>query len=548
MKRANGRKLWLVKVLLCMALVVAFTLGGNCSQVFATQLTAGASADGSIPGGGGVMTIETNAGTNTGGSSENPGSTGNDEDTENAGNAGNIGIEEPTPISTSEFVMVGGDWITPVATYGRTVNVVLPLVNMSTTNLNNVIVTPVIASNTTDWPFEIETSGYTQTIPDLPGKGNGQNDMDRRRELTWTFKVRGDVLNGYYKVPFNVIYYVNGGYETTTVITWVKAVGAPGSGNLSDGGSGLSTPRVIITGFDTVPANVYAGDTFTLTLHLKNTSKRTAVSNMQIDLTTPTAGTSQESSYEAFLPTSGSNTLYVESISPNGTADISIEMTAKADLSQKPYAITVNMDYEDSKYSPYSATANVSIPVNQEPRFDIGTMEVLPSDIPVGGQSNVMFSIFNTGKVTLNNVQVKFEGDSISGGDTFIGKIEPGATGNVDAMVSGEMATMDEGMVKAVVYYENDAGDTFTREEEFYLYVYEEFYEDDMMFDGDMMFEEEQRKSPVLTIVILVIILVIAAIITTVIIIKKKKKKKELLELEAELEEEASGSEGNDEV
>ena len=62
------------------------------------------------------------------------------------------------------------------------------------------------------------------------------------------------------------------GYETTTITTWVKAVGAPGSGNLSDGGAGLSTPRVIITGFDTVPANVYAGDTFTLTLHLKNTS------------------------------------------------------------------------------------------------------------------------------------------------------------------------------------------------------------------------------------------------------------------------------------
>lgn len=513
MKRANEGKLWLFKVLFCMAITVVLVLGGNCSQVFA----------------------------------ENPDNPDNTDNTDNTGDAGNIGIEEPVPISTSDFVMVGGDWVTPVATYGRYVNVVLPLVNMSTTNLNNVIVTPVIASNTAEWPFEIETSGYTQTIPDLPGKGNGQNDMDRRRELTWTFKVRGDVLNGYYKVPFNVIYYVNGGYETTTVITWVKAVGAPGSGNLSDGGSGLSTPRVIITGFDTVPANVYAGDTFTLTLHLKNTSKRTAVSNMQIDLTTPTAGVSQESSYEAFLPTSGSNTLYIENISPNGTADVSIEMTAKADLSQKPYAITVNMDYEDSRYSPYSATANVSIPVNQEPRFDIGSMEVLPSDISVGGQSNVMFSIFNTGKVTLNNVQVKFEGDSISGGDTFIGKIEPGATGNVDTMVSGEMATMDEGMVKAVIYYENDAGDTFTREEEFYLYVYEEYYEDDMIFD-DMMFEEEQRKSPVLVIVILVIVLVIAAIITTVIVLKKKKKKKELLELEAELEEEASGSEENDEV
>lgn len=460
--------------------------------------------------------------------------------------AGNIaatvstnGIDvEPVPTTTNEFIMVGGNWVTPTATYGRTVNVVLPVVNMSNTNLTNVIVTPVIASDTSEWPFEIETSGYTQTIADLPGRGNGQNDMDRRRELTWTFKTRGDVLNGYYKVPFNVIYYTSQGYETTTITTWVKAVGAPGSGNLSDGGAGISTPRVIITGFDTVPADVYAGDTFTLTLHLKNTSKRTSVSNMQIDLTTPTAGKDTESTYEAFLPTSGSNTLYVENITANGTADISIEMTAKADLSQKPYAIAVNMAYEDSKYNPYTASANVSIPVKQESKFDIGSLEVLPADISVGDQSNVMFSIFNTGKTTLYNVQVKFEGDSISGGETFIGKIEPGATGNVDTMVTGEAATTDDGIVKAVVYYEDEAGVVYTQEQEFTLFVSEVFYDDSMMYDDFMMEEESSGPNWVAIIILIVVVLVIAGVVVTIIILKKRKKKKEQLELEAELEDE----------
>ncbi|MBP3459825.1 MAG: hypothetical protein J6K58_11515 [Lachnospiraceae bacterium] len=468
----------------------------------------------------------------------------NVEEKSNSGNG--IYDEEPTPISTSDFIMVGGNWVTPTATYGRTVNVVLPLVNMSTVNLNNVIVTPVIASNSSEWPFEIETSGYTQTISDLPGRGNGQNDMDRRRELTWTFKTRSDVLNGYYKVPFNVIYQTSEGFETTTVTTWVRAVGAPGSGNLSDGGAGISTPRVIITGFDTVPADVYAGDTFTLTLHLKNTSKRTAVSNMQIDLTTPTAGKDQESTYEAFLPTSGSNTLYVEKINADGTADISIEMTAKADLSQKPYAIAVNMAYEDSKYSPFTATANVSIPVKQESRFDIGSMEVLPADISVGDQTNVMFSIFNTGKTTLYNVQVKFEGDSVSGGETFIGKIEPGATGNVDTMVTGEAATMDDGIVKAVVYYEDEAGKVYTQEQEFTLFVSEAFVDDGMMYD-DMMIEEESGSGhKVAIIVTIVIVVLIAGTITAVIIIKKRKKKKEQMELEAELDDDADAGEGTE--
>lgn len=446
--------------------------------------------------------------------------------------------EEPTPTSTSEFIMVGGNWVTPTAVYGQTVNVVLPVVNMSTTNLTNVIITPVIAQGTSEWPFEIETSGYTQTIPDLPGKGNGQSDMDRRRELTWTFKTRSDVLNGYYKVPFNVIYYTSEGYETTTITTWVKAVGAPGSGNVSDSGSSTSTPRVIITGFDTTPADVYAGDTFTLTLHLKNTSKRTAVSNMQIDLTTPTAGTDTETTYEAFLPTSGSNTLYLDKISADGTADVSIEMTAKSDLTKKPYAITVNMDYEDSKYNAYKASANVSIPVNQEARFEVTSLEVTPTDINVGDQTNVMFSIFNTGKTTLYNVMVKFEGDSISGGETIVGKIESGATGSVDAMVTGEAATTDEGIVKAVIYYEDESGTQYTYDQEFSLYVSEEFYDDSMIYDDTMIEEESGGGHRTAIIIVLVIIVVIAAIITTVILLKKRKKKKEQLELESELDEE----------
>ena len=38
--------------------------------------------------------------------------------------------KDTTPISTSDFIMVGGDWVTPTAVYGQTVNVVLPVVNM----------------------------------------------------------------------------------------------------------------------------------------------------------------------------------------------------------------------------------------------------------------------------------------------------------------------------------------------------------------------------------------------------------------------------------
>ena len=105
----------------------------------------------------------------------------------------------------------------------------------------------------------------------------------------------------------------------------------------------------IVTGFDTNPAEVHAGSDFTLTIHLKNTSKKTKVQNMLFELEAPTEGSDEQTSAPAFLPTSGSNSIYLDGIKADGTADISITLNAKANLLQKPYSINLSMKYEGSQ-------------------------------------------------------------------------------------------------------------------------------------------------------------------------------------------------------
>ena len=58
---------------------------------------------------------------------------------------------------------------------------------------------------------------------------------------------------------------------------------AGGSAGGADASS-ASVPRVIVTGFNTEPAEVRAGSNFKLIVHLKNTSSKTAVSNMLFDM------------------------------------------------------------------------------------------------------------------------------------------------------------------------------------------------------------------------------------------------------------------------
>lgn len=466
------------------------------------------------------------------------------------------GGENARTSSTSDFIMVGGNWVTPNATYGQPVDIVLPVVNMGVENLNNITVTPVVSNTVNEWPFVIETSGYTQTIRDLPGKGNGQSDMDRRRELTWTFRTRDDALSGYYKLQFNVLYYVETEVESCTLTTYVKVRGAAGSGNIENEGSGTSTPRVIVTGYTTQPKEVHAGDTFKLTLHLKNTSQRTAVSNMLVSFAAPSEGVDMDNSYAVFLPTTGSNSVYVDRIEKGSEKDVTIELTAKSDLSQKPYQMDVNMEFEDEDYTSFTANADVSIPILQDARFELSKPEILPEQINVGAESNVMFSIYNLGKVTLYNVHISFEGDAVSGGESFLGKIEAGGTGSVDAMVRGEAATKEGTPIKVVVTYENDAGEQAQYKEEIPLTVIEEGemgmgFDDGMgmMYEPDVdefVYEEEEPGVNKLLIIVLVavgLVVLVAVIFLTMRFIKKKKEQRENRDLLSELEEEGDSDE-----
>lgn len=442
--------------------------------------------------------------------------------------------DDPAPVNADHFLMVGGNWVTPVANAGQTVSIVLPVVNMGKTVVNDAVVTPVLSTDTAVWPFEITSSNYSQTIADLPGTDTGMSDMDRRREVTWNLKTRSDVGSGYQKISFDIRYRDSeGNSQETTLDTYIQLNGTAGVG--ADGQA--SVPRVIVTGFETNPQDVHAGESFMLTLHLKNTSTATSVNNMIFEIVAAVEGDDKDTTYAAFLPTAGSSTIFVDRIEKNGTKDIQIEMEAKADLTQKPYAVDVNMSYEDEHVNAYTNKTSVSIPVKQEARVDLSEPEVMPSSIEVGSEANIMFNIYNMGKTKLYNVQVKTESDTVSGGDAFIGNLDSGATGSADLYVTGQSATMDEGLIKLLVSYEDETGATTVIEKEVTLYVNEammdDFMGDDSMMDDPMMGGEGEKKTG--SYVMAVIALIAVAGIAGAVVYMKRKKKKEQMSLEEDL-------------
>lgn len=479
------------------------------------------------------------------------------------------GIIPAQPVKAAEGLLVSvqaADEGTLSYNYSETKKLSLKVSNLGNVDAQNIKITPRVNENIDVWPFEIANKDYSQTIETLAA---GQSAV-----LEFELTAREKVKTQYYKLAFDYTYVSaaeDGAQGDGEYGIYIKTVAKPkkdnegqnnpngnqnqgggddGAGGAQsvplDAGGGIansepmatsggggsegngSVPRVIVTGFTTDPAEVKAGSNFKLTIHLKNTSKKTAVSNMLFDLSSPTEGADENTSAPAFLPASGSSSIYLDGIKADGTKDISIELNAKSDLVQKPYSVQLSMKYEDTQATQFESASAVSIPVKQDARFEFGEFQISPESVSVGSEANIMCELYNLGRVKLYNVKAKFEGKGIKSTETFVGNVESGATANIDGMVTAESATSGAEKMKMTLSYEDESGKLSTMEKAFQLDITEEMADVDMT---GMQVEEEQKGFPVIPVVIG--ILVIGAAAAGIIIYKKKKKKK--------LEEEEEG-------
>ena len=458
---------------------------------------------------------------------------------------------------TSEFLAVADNWSTPTVSYGQAVSIVLPIINVGTETLNDLVIEPEISPDVKVWPFVPDKTGYVQTEPYIPGYVNDQYAFDNRREFTYNFKVRDDVMTGYYELKFKISFRRAGvrAEESTELSVFVHTFGKPESGYVGGNGNEDNTP----------------GDTFNLTLHVQNTSQTTAVSNILFELVAANetvgggasgAGNNSASTAETvspLLPTSGANSLYVARIAPGETTDLNIEMSAKAGLSQKSYVLGLNMTYDSGTQFDLTGSTNISIPIYQVATFDTSTIELAPASINVGSQTNLMFSIYNTGKTNLYNTQVTFEADSIENNMAFVGNLASGATGNVDVMLTGIAPTMDDGTIKIVISYEDESGNVSTEERTATLFVNEIMMDDMDMYgygSGHREMEEEEESSgmsPLVRGLIIGAAALVLGLVTAFFVIRSRKKKEKALHEEdlkdleeiRDLEEEQAEEEKN---
>ena len=416
---------------------------------------------------------------------------------------------------------LGENQSTPSANYSEVMNFDVNVRNTGYKTAYDVRVDMELSEDITKFPFEINDGNYDRQM--------GNMNPDQTVAIPFSMAVREKAKSGYYPIKFKIRYRENenGNFAAPVEDTFYVRVYGKDEGDSLDSEAGeneRTKARIIVDSFETDPAEIYAGQDFTLKVRMKNASNSIAASNILFTFESEAVSDSP-----VFTTVNGSNSVVVNSLAPGASDTLTIKFSSSPTAEQRSYTITINEQYDSPEFKNAKEAVKIAVGLKQEARLNTGTIEVMPDAISVGEESNVMFSINNTGKVMLYNVNAVFEADSIQKNEAYVGNIEPGKSGNVDTMINGIAPTADDGKVKLSITYEDENGKVSTVEKEIQLMVNEDQSMDESNVDDTWNSDDVQPEPSTtdklkhLAIPVGIVGVVLAAVILVVIRRKKKK-------------------------
>ena len=424
-------------------------------------------------------------------------------------------------LGTENWFSLGEGQLTPQGTYPEVMNYNVNLKNVGGSDVYDVTMHMNLTGegdSASKFPFNINEGNYDRYYESLK--------MGETVAVPYSMAINEETYTGDYPLTYTIEFrkVPEGTLYKEEQTFYVHVNNKDKEDETAEWNANTSTKaRLIVDSYRLEPEKVYAGESFNLIVNIKNASKDIPADN--ILLTFSSEETAEDKS-AVFSTENGANSVVINSLPAGASSEVRMSYTSRAGIAQGSYKINIKEQYDSPEFKNAEETVSVDVPVYQYAKLSTSSFEVSPASIEVGSESNVMFGINNTGKVTLYNVSVTFEGTSIKENNAYIGNIKPGETGNVDVMLTGIAETADDGMVKAVIKYEDENGTESSTEKEFELYVTPEM-PDDMYMPDPMLTEEPENKGGIFKIVIPVAVIAAAGIVAVVIIKKMKKKKEE---------------------
>ena len=215
-----------------------------------------------------------------------------------------------------------------------------------------------------------------------------------------------------------------------------------------------SQPRLMVTSYKLDSDYVTPDGDSTIEITFKNQSQSKAVSNIKLSLV--------EESGE--IKPSGTGTEYVSRIYAGSTYTWKTTLRASKIAPIGEHKLSVTAEYEDKYFNAYSSSDTLIVNVSQSAGLDYAGV-VLPRKVTQENTVTMDVNLMNTGKCLVRNSKLTFDIEGLETGSVlFIGEIPAGEskTGSANFRVSTDKLGEVKG--KAVLSYEDEFGNPYSKE------------------------------------------------------------------------------------
>ncbi|MCL2671582.1 MAG: hypothetical protein FWF10_06065 [Clostridiales bacterium] len=328
--------------------------------------------------------------------------------------------------STGRIALRETDDPAPKGERNKSIVVTLPMIALGDAPLYELTVTPVVSTDLNAFPFVVDRLNYTESYP------GGALQPGQTWNLSYTFMVDNYATRGVKQVDFELRYRVGsatGEWEQGILRVFVNITKgySPGGGG---GGGGLTVmPKLIIESYHVDKDRLYAGESFTLTMRLRNTSETESIKNLEIQTSEVTG---------LLLPAgNGAGTMFIREILPDETVTQTLTLQSAPDAEAKPYTLLLRFGYDGgTSKQAYTSETSITLPILQRVRVECDPP--ISYNIPYLGEDYGLYlNIYNKGKSTVYNCEIRVEGEGVSMVELYFG-------GNLSA---GGMLSADFGLM-----------------------------------------------------------------------------------------------------
>ena len=346
---------------------------------------------------------------------------------------------------------------------GGIATIVLPLVASGAIAGSELTATPNLGDANSS-PFAVANYQKTVTLASNP-VGDGSTSVSCYL-VRFDLPLKSGRINGSYPVTITINAQTPGGSAVEQSFTsYVTVTDGKNPNAAPKTPKPVSEPKILVSAYRIDPSPAVAGDEFTATVTLQNTSAAQAVQNMTVSITCDSPD---------FMLENDSSTVFIGKLGKGSSTDVEFKYRTSLETQAQQYNLSLAVEYDNSDAQTLSSTGTVPVLVSQPLRVEMTTPKIADS-VNAGDTLPLSFQVMNLGRSKIYNVRCEIAAPGlIPSGDAFIGDMEGGTAQTAEMDVFVGTKDMTKGYTgddkygptqgKVTLVYEDDAGKEYRQD------------------------------------------------------------------------------------